>query len=418
MTAGGASRRRALSVWGVALLVYMLAVFHRSSLAVAGLVATDRFEISASQLATFAMLQLLVYAAMQIPVGLMLDRYGPRRVLFTGLTVLTIAQLGFAFADTYAEALLARFFVGVGDAMVFVCVLRLVTSWFAPRQVPLTTQLTGLTGQLGTIAAALPMTFALRVLGWTEAYALTACLGILLAVALLLVVHDTPQRRIQVGERLVVAEVARALRASWGHPGTRLGFWTHFTAQFGPTVLALLWGYPFFVVGQGASPTTAGVLLTVLTVATMVSGPIVGWLVANRPYHRSDLVLGIVGAIVAVWTAVLAWPGDAPFALLLLLVVVVGVGGPGSMVAFDFARSFNPASRLGKRHGSRQPGRLPGEPDHRRGDRVRAGPADPVRGRLLRARVHGGHVGAVRAVGRRHHTDLALPAAGPPPDAA
>ena len=64
------------AVWGVALPVYVVAVFHRSSLAVAGLAASERFDIGAAQLATFTMLQLLVYAAMQIPVGLLVDRFG------------------------------------------------------------------------------------------------------------------------------------------------------------------------------------------------------------------------------------------------------------------------------------------------------------------------------------------------------
>ncbi len=81
--------RQAIAVWVVGLLVYLLAVFHRSSLAVAGLAAADRFDIGASQLATFTMLQLLVYAAMQIPVGLLVDRFGPRAVLLAGALTLT-----------------------------------------------------------------------------------------------------------------------------------------------------------------------------------------------------------------------------------------------------------------------------------------------------------------------------------------
>ena len=85
----------------VGLLVYLVAVFHRSSLAVAGLAATDRFDISASQLATFTMLQLLVYAGMQIPVGLLVDRFGSRSVLLCGTILLTLAQTGFALAETY-----------------------------------------------------------------------------------------------------------------------------------------------------------------------------------------------------------------------------------------------------------------------------------------------------------------------------
>src|SRR5690348_9161079 len=114
---------RPYPVWLVALLVYVLAVFHRSSLAVAGLAATHRFGISAAQLATFTMLQLLVYAGMQIPVGLLVDRFGSRAVLTTGAITLTCAQAGFAFAHSYPLALTARVFVGVGDAMTFICVL-------------------------------------------------------------------------------------------------------------------------------------------------------------------------------------------------------------------------------------------------------------------------------------------------------
>ena len=71
------SLRSPYAVWGVGLLVYLVAVFHRSSLAVAGLAAADRFDITASQLAMFTMLQLLVYAGLQIPVGLLVDRFGP-----------------------------------------------------------------------------------------------------------------------------------------------------------------------------------------------------------------------------------------------------------------------------------------------------------------------------------------------------
>ena len=84
MTTSSRSTANPWVVWVVGLLVYLLAVFHRSSLAVAGLAAAERFDISASQLATFTMLQLLVYAGMQIPVGLLVDRFGsaqraPRR---------------------------------------------------------------------------------------------------------------------------------------------------------------------------------------------------------------------------------------------------------------------------------------------------------------------------------------------------
>ena len=343
--------RTAWTVWTVGLLIYLLAVFHRSSLAVAGLVATERFEISASQLATFTMLQLLVYAGMQIPVGLLIDRFGSRSVLLCGTALLTAAQAAFALADSYAPALLARVFVGMGDALTFICVLRLVSSWFPARRVPLVTQLTGTLGQLGAVLAAVPMTWALSHLGWTGAYLLAASFGVVLAAALLVVLWDRPGVRHLRGPAMSVSAVRESLAASWAHPGTRLGFWMHFSTQFSATTLSLLWGYPFFVRGEGLSPSTAGGLLTVMVMAVMCAGPVLGWLVGAHPWHRSTTVLTIVGAIVTVWTVVLMWPGDAPLWLLVVLAVVVGVGGPASMIGFDLGRTSNPAERLASASG-------------------------------------------------------------------
>jgi sugar phosphate permease len=345
------SVRNAWAVWVVGLLVYLVAVFHRSSLAVAGLAASDRFDISAAQLATFTMLQLVVYAAMQIPVGLLVDRFGSRSVLLCGTLLLTVAQAGFAVAETYPAALVARVFVGMGDAMTFICVLRLVSSWFPARRIPLVTQLTGTLGQLGAVVAAVPMTWALGHLGWTKAYLVAASVGLVLAVAVLVVLHDSPTHRNLRGPALSLSAARASLAASWAHPGTRLGFWMHFSTQFSATALSLLWGYPFFVKGELQSSSTAGLLLTIMVLAVMAAGPTLGWLVGNHPWHRSTMVLAIVSSIVVVWTAVLAWPGHAPTWLLVVLVVVVGVGGPASMIGFDVGRTSNPKERFASASG-------------------------------------------------------------------
>lgn len=345
------THKGAYGIWLVGLLVYFLAVFHRSSMAVAGLAATTRFEITAAQLATFTMLQLLVYAGMQIPVGLLLDRFGSRRMLLGGVVVLTLAQAAFAVSQTYATALASRFFVGLGDAMIFICVLRLINTWFAPRRIPLITQVTGVTGQTGAILAAIPMTYALSAFGWTTSYLLAAGFGLIVGLALLVVVHDGPGERSRSGPKLSWTTIRWSLGLAWAQPGTRLGFWTHFSTQFSATTLGLLWGYPYFVQGEGLSPQRAGTLLTLLVVAIMGAGPVLALVTTRHPFHRSTVVLTIIASISAVWTVVLAWPGDAPFWLLVVLVIVCGIGGPASLVGFDFGRSFNPASRQGSATG-------------------------------------------------------------------
>ncbi len=133
--------------------------------------------------------------------------------------------------------------------------------------------------------------------------------------------------------------------------GHRLGLWTHFVTQFSGTVFGLLWGFPFLVVGEGVPPATAGLLLSLLVLAGMVVGPVLGQLVGTWPLRRSVLVLTIVGSTATAWTVVLAWPGRAPLWLLVVLVLVLSTNGPGSVVGMDYARTENPPDRIGSASG-------------------------------------------------------------------
>jgi hypothetical protein len=235
--------------------------------------------------------------------------------------------------------------------MTWICVLRLVSRWFPHRRIPFVTALSGTLGQLGAIGAAAPMTWALGRLGWTEAYLAAAVAGVLVTLGVALVVHDAPDGRNLRGPRLTFAAIRASLAASWSHPGTRLGFWMHFVTQFSATAMTLLWGFPFLVKGEGRTEGEASLLLSLTVVAVMYSGPTIGWLIGRHPWHRSTAVITIVWSIVAVWTAVLAWPGHAPFWLLVLLTQVVGIGGPASMIGFDLARTSNPAERQASANG-------------------------------------------------------------------
>ena len=343
-------KRRAWVIWLVGLSVYILAIFNRSSLGVAGLLATSRFGISATQLSFFTVLQLVVYAGLQVPIGVLLDRYGSRVLLLSGLALMTVGQLAFAFATSFPVAVLARALVGAGDATIFVSVIRLVTVWFLVRQAPLVTQLTGQVGQLGAIAAAAPLSLALTHLGWTRTFALASTLGVVAMVVVALLVTDSPYARQGVA-RVKMRALARTLRLVWGNPGTRLGMWSHFTSQFSATVFTLLWGFPFLVRGEGLSSDAASTLLMVMTGWIIVSGLVLGTLVARYPFYRSWMVLTIVAAMAFGWAVVLARPTPAPLWMLGVLVCLMATGGPASMVGFDMARTFIPVEASGRANG-------------------------------------------------------------------
>ena len=137
------------------------------------------------------------------------------------------------------------------------------------------------------------------------------------------------------------------LKAVWLRPGTRLGFFTHMGTQFSVTTFALMWGVPYLTEAQGLSHSVAGALLTVSVAAAISSGILIGIFTGRHPHRRTHVVLWIIVSNALIWTVVLALPSPAPLWLLVVLIVVISVGGPGSMVGFDFARTFNPRRTLG-----------------------------------------------------------------------
>ncbi|MGY1808336.1 nitrate/nitrite transporter [Blastococcus sp. SYSU D00669] len=341
---------RAYAVWLVGLFAYAVAVFHRGSLGVAAVEAQERFSAGASAISLFLVLQLAVYAAMQVPVGVALDRFGSRALIVAGGLTMAAGQLVLAVATDVPTAVVARVLIGAGDAMTFISLLRVVGLWFPGRTVPLVTQLTGILGQVGQIAAAYPLVALLHAVSWESTFLGAAAVGVLAAALVLATLRDAPPGTLRPAPA-GLAEVRRSLADTWREPGTRIGLYTHLVTQFSGTVFALLWGYPFLVLGQGLAPGTAAALLTLLVLVGMAVGPLLGRLCGHWPLRRSNLVFTILMATAAIWTVVLLWPGRAPLWLLVLLVVVLGTNGPGSMIGFDYARTENPAERMGSASG-------------------------------------------------------------------
>jgi MFS family permease len=259
--------------------------------------------------------------------------------------------MGFALTSDVGPAIAARMLIGIGDAMTFISVLRLVTMWFPPRRNALMVQLTAVVGGLGAVVSASPLLLLLHRTGWTASFLAAAGLGLAAAALVFTTVRDAPGGAGPQAPGAPPAGGRVGLRAVWAEPGTRLGLWTHFVTQFSGLVFILLWGYPFLVQGEALAPTTAALLLTVLTAGSVATGPLVGHFCGRLPYRRSTLVLAITATTAAVWTVVLLWPGPAPLWLLTVLICVLALNGPGSAVGFDFARSFNPAHHIGRANG-------------------------------------------------------------------
>ncbi|MFC5147458.1 MFS transporter [Streptomyces aureoversilis] len=346
--------RRAVAVWGIGVGVYFVAIIFRTSLGVAGIDAAERFHINASALSTFSILQLLVYAGMQIPVGLLVDRLGTKKVLALGAVLFTAGQFAFALSHSYGTALASRALLGCGDAMTFISVLRLGARWFPARRGPLIAQVAALFGMAGNLVSTMLLARLLHAAGWTATFGGSAAAGVLALVLMLLFLkdhpegHEPPATASAGGKGFVRRQIVR----TWREPGTRLGMWVHFTTQFPAMVFLLLWGMPFLVEAEGLSRETAGLLLTLVVLSNMAVGLVYGQIIARHHAARLPLALGTVAATALVWAAVAGWPGaHAPMWLLVTECLVLGACGPASMIGFDFARPANPPERQGTASG-------------------------------------------------------------------
>ncbi|MFT4158204.1 MAG: MFS transporter [Microbacterium sp.] len=335
----------------------MLAITNRTSLGAVGVDAAIRFDADASTLALFAVVQLAVYGGMQIPVGVLLDRYGARPIMTIGMVLMAVGQLTMALSPSIGIAIIARLLLGAGDATIFPAVLRLIATWFPAQRGPLMVQFTGLLGQAGQLVALLPLAALLHSTSWSIAFGSVAGLGILFAILLFAVIRNHPPERgsdvtvnTDTGAVQVVTstvDTGVGIRAAWSHPGTRLAFWSHFTSPFAGTAFVLLWGMPFLTAGQGLDTAHAAGIISVYVVAGMVLGPVMGDLSRRLPHHRSfGLIVPSVGVQFVAWLAVVVFPGPPPIWLLYVLAIALATGGPASMIAFDHARAHNPSHRL------------------------------------------------------------------------
>ena len=342
---------RSWLVWGAAVTAYMIAVLQRSSLGIAGVEAADRFEVSASALSSLGVVQIVVYAALQVPVGMLLDRFGPKALITTGAALMLVGQLALAFSPQFSGALVGRVLVGAGDALTFISVLRLLSLWFSGRILPQILQWTGNIGQLGQVLSVVPLSWLLQSFGWSTAFTSAGIASAVVLALVLILVSNGPHGGWHPGAAAGVPQAVRQVTDALRRPGTQLGFWSHFVSQSPGAVFSLFWGFPFLVAGLGYSHELAAGLLALLVVAGFVSGPVLGIFSARFPLRRSNLVLAVVALMLGSWAVVLAWPTQPPLWLICVVIACLGAGGPGSLVGFDFARQFNPMRAQGSASG-------------------------------------------------------------------
>ncbi len=333
------------TIFCVLILTYILVYFHRMAPGVVSEYLMADFSTSGTRLGTLSAIYFFVYAAMQLPSGVLADTLGTRTSVIGGNITAGIGSILFGLASSFEMACLGRFLVGLGVSVVFVAIMKNNAVWFHARVFGLMSGITLLFGNLGSVTAAGPLSWMLSFADWRTIFLGIGCLSLLVAVAGFFIVRNRPedlgfespnrplpkreQDAAQVNWLQNLYNVV-ALRRVWP------GFWVQFGAIGGLYAFMGLWGVPWLRDVYGLSLSAAARYMTIMLLSFAFGSLFFGWF-SDRIGRRKAVMIPAITIYVCVWL-VITFVGWSPGAGGGLLLALMGFGGSGFVLTFACAK--------------------------------------------------------------------------------
>lgn len=354
----------ALGIWALGAGLYLIGFFQRVAPAVITRELTADFALTAAALGNLSALYFYTYVAIQIPTGVLVDHWGPRRVLTIGGALAAAGTLLFAVAPAYALVGVGRLLVGAGVGVAFVSMLKLATHWVQPSRFALISGLALACGGIGGVSAGVPLRLAVNAFGWREVMVAASLVTALLALVTWLIVRDDPAER---GLRSYASQ-----RAGTQSPHSMLGgirevfrhrnVWLIFIgcgAITGP-MLAFggLWGVPFLSSQYGMSTAQAAFVTSVMLIAWSVGSPVAGALSDRLRRRKLPLLAG--GVLAGLLWGILIYVPALPYPALIAIMIGLGLSSGVVVIGFAFCKESAPAALGGTASGIANMGNMLG----------------------------------------------------------
>lgn len=332
-------------ICGLGAVYYSYEYFLRISPSVMEHALRDHFNLSATGFGFLSAFYYYAYVPLQIPVGVLLDRYGPRLLITIACLICVVGTFIFAGTTVFWVAAIGRFLVGFGSAFAFVGVLKLATIWLPENKLAM---VSGMAAALGTIGAMIGdnlLGSLVIKIGWRETVNLTAYFGIFLSILLWFGIRDKKSHQRRSG----TVDNFRKSMIDLGLIARNKQIWIN--GMFGclvylpTTVFAELWGIPYLKHAHGLSQAGADFANSLLFLGFTIGAPLMGYISDKLKRRKPPMLLGATGAGI-VMMVVLYFPGlnESQIGALMFL---LGLLYSAQCIVFAVGRELSPNEAAG-----------------------------------------------------------------------
>jgi len=303
------------------------------------------FGVSASGFGFISAFYFYAYAPMQLPAGLLFDRYGPRKLMTCAIILCALGSIFFAATTSIMAAAAGRFLMGFGSAFSFIGALVLLSRWFEPTQFALFAGIAQFMSSLGAMFGERPLAVLIHAYGWRTASFILGGIGFVLALLFWIFIRDYPNQATQTAPKHSLGEEWKRLCAVTGRGYTWItglyacAIWTPIA------VFAGLWGIPYLQVKYNASLLVASGMCSMIWLAIGLGSPLMGWWSDRLQARR--LALGLSACLGLLATSIILYMPDIPMSWMYLVLFIFGLGAAGQTVSFAVVKDNNHPNLVG-----------------------------------------------------------------------
>ncbi|KTD73537.1 MFS transporter [Legionella tucsonensis] len=326
-------------VWGLGCLFYFYECLLQVSPSVMSNELMRDFAVTSQILGILSGIYFYSYAAMQLPGGVLMDYFGPHRLLTIATVVCAVSTIAFGMTDNFFMACLARLMIGFGSAFAAVGTMKLAANWFPAQRFALLTGLMVTIGMLGAIGGETPLALLIERFGWRHSMLIMGIVGLILAVLLIVIAKDTPKNH-EISHHHPVEEepLIPSLLTLIKNKQLWLVACYGGLMYMATPVFCGLWGVPFLMTKMMITKTTAANYISLVFIGWAIASPLWGIFSNRIGLRKPPMRIGCIGALICSTIFIFAPINTAIYMEILLF--AFGIFSAGFLPAFSVAKEL------------------------------------------------------------------------------